>query len=325
MFLVISGARCGLVGACPPENCQFTLTFDPIGPRLKALQHGGFAWARLRRPKFRWKDRRMIDGPDRAIARLGGADSESSVESLASRALTVLASKRASTASMMSDHFIDNLLEAVRAIEPGRRRAVIADMLGARIRREDIVDFYIPAVARRLGAAWCDDGLSFAEVTIGSARLQGILRDLGREWFDDSVRDGASSGIAVIVDEAEFHTLGALVLASQFRRMGISVRAMIGQPREKIFETVENGQFDAILLSAAGGETLARLRHVVEKIRAVSDRPVPIVIGGSIVEDEAEVRTQTGADYVTSDPREVVRLCGLTASAPGASQRVRPD
>lgn len=263
----------------------------------------------------------MTDGQDRIARMRSGSEAESSVETLASRALKVLASKRVSAASLLSERFLDELEIAVRAIEPGRRKLVLKDMLEARIRREDIADFYIPEVARRMGVSWCEDDMGFAEVTIGVARLQGMLREIGPAWFDDSRLDPDAPGVMVAVIADEFHTLGAMVLACQLRRMGISVKMVMGQSEAEILRVVAAGQFDAILLSAAHGERLASLRKLVEKIRAAAARPTPIVIGGSVVTRETDVKTQTGADHATTDPREALRLCGLKISAPGARRR----
>jgi MerR family transcriptional regulator, light-induced transcriptional regulator len=87
-------------------------------------------------------------------------------------------------------------------------------MGAAGIRREDIADFYVPEVARRLGAAWCEDRTSFADVTVGTARLQGLLREIGPDWFSDArLGDRPPVCVLVVVSRDEFHTLGAMVLA----------------------------------------------------------------------------------------------------------------
>ncbi len=266
----------------------------------------------------------MTDGPDRAMRARSGADG-GTVETLASRALGVLASKRISAASLLSERFLDELEEAVRSVEGGRRKAIVRAMTDAGIRPEDIVDFYIPEVARRMGERWCSDGLSFADVTIGSARLQGLLREIAGNWFEHRDTDADAPCVMIVVLTDEYHTLGSMVLASQLQRVGVSVKLMVGQSESQVLRSVAEGHFDAILISAAVGERLATLRKLVEKIRTNSSRATPIVIGGSIVTREAELKTKTGADHATTDPREALRSCGLRISHPGARRRATSE
>ena len=267
----------------------------------------------------------MTDSIDRAARARPTGDSGSTVETLASRALGVLASKRISAASLLSERFLDDLSAAVRSPGSERRRAVVRDMLDARIRPEDIADFYIPEVARRLGAAWCEDGVSFADVTIGVARLQGLLKEIGAAWLDEARLDAEAPGLLVVVLADEFHTLGAMVLCGQLARMGVSVKLAMGHGESELLRIVAAGNFDAILISAAQGERLATLRKLVEKIRAASVRPTPVVVGGSVVTRVTDIKTQTGADHATTDPREALRACGLRISVPGARRRATSE
>jgi MerR family transcriptional regulator, light-induced transcriptional regulator len=256
----------------------------------------------------------MTDSTDRVTRGRNGGDVGASVETLASRALGVLASKRTSAASLLSERFLDALARAVLGPDDQDYRAVVRDMIAARIRPEDITDFYIPEVARRLGAAWCEDGVSFADVTIGTARLQGLLKEVGGRWADHMRLEPDAPGLLVIVMADEYHTLGAMVLCGQLARMGVSVKLAMGQAESDLLAVVAGGQFDAILISAAQGERLAPLRKLVEKIRAAAVRPVPVVIGGSVVTRVTDIKTQTGADHATTDPREALRACGLKSS-----------
>jgi MerR family transcriptional regulator, light-induced transcriptional regulator len=263
----------------------------------------------------------MTDSTDSAIRARNGAE----VETLASRALGFLASKRISAVSLLSEDFLDELSRAVRSEDPGRRLAVVRDMLGARIRPEDITDFYIPEVARRLGAAWCVDGVSFADVTIGSARLQSLLKEIGGPWADELLLDQDAPGVLVVVLADEFHTLGAMVVCGQLARLGVSVKLAMGQAESDLLGTVAAGHYDAILLSVAQGERLATLKKLIVRIRAACIRPTPVVVGGSVVTRIADIKAKTGADHATTDAREALRACGLRISVPGARRRATSE
>lgn len=179
----------------------------------------------------------MTDSTDRSTRARFAPDSGSTVETLASRALGVLASKRLSAASLLSERFLEELSVAVRSGDGTHHRAIVRDMVEARIRPEDIADFYIPEVARRLGAAWCEDGLSFADVTIGTARLQGLLKEIGSHWTDDRRLDPDAPVVLVVVLADEFHTLGAMVLCGQLSRIGVSVKLAMGHAESDLLDS----------------------------------------------------------------------------------------
>lgn len=267
----------------------------------------------------------MTDGSDRVARTRTGANPEATVESLASRALSMLASKRGAPVSLLSERFLERLSEAALSVDDDRRMAVLHEMLEARIRREDIADFYIPEVARRLGDSWSADGMSFADVTIGVARLQGMLRDIASTWFDDANVDADAPALMIVVLDSEYHTLGPMVLCTQLRRMGMSVKLVVGRSESELLRFVASGHFDAILISASAGEKLASLGKLIEKIRSTAVRPTPVVVGGSVVSRVADVRAKTGADHVTTDPREALRQCGLKISVPGARRRATSE
>jgi MerR family transcriptional regulator, light-induced transcriptional regulator len=267
----------------------------------------------------------MTDFAVRTARPVAGQPAGDPVETLASRALGVLASKRTSSASLLSERLLADLAAAVCSADAGRRAAVVHDMLASGIRREDIADFYIPEVARRLGTDWCEDRTSFADVTVGTARLQGLLREIGPDWFSD-VRLGADAPcLLVVVLADEFHTLGAMVLGSQLGRLGVSMKLAMGRNEAEVRDVVASGQFDAIFLSVSQSAQLETLRGLVDKLRAASQRATPIVLGGSAVTRVTDVRAQTGADHATTDAREALRACGLTLTASGARRRATSE
>ena len=100
-------------------------------------------------------------------------------------------------------------------------------------RPEDIADFYVPALAREMGDQWCKDQLSFAGVTIGTSRLQAVLRALGPNWSGDNVSGPNGPSILLIVGQEVYHTLGAIVLSGQLRRKGFSVKLILGGKTRK--------------------------------------------------------------------------------------------
>ena len=254
----------------------------------------------------------MSDGPERSVISRRRNET-GAVTSLASEALSVLATRRQSNNDRVTAPLIDKLERAVVDRDPTRRTAVIEEMRALRISPARITEEFIPEVARRLGARWCDDNMSFADVTIGSARLQAMVRDLSpREDEEDGPRQTAL--LAVIVPGGEYHTLGAMVMASQIRRLGFAVRLFLGKDDAEVIDALALDRFDAVLLTAARGEKLVNLAGFVKKIRQAVTRATPIVVGGPVVTRGLANERRIGADYITSDIHEALSACGLKTS-----------
>lgn len=236
-----------------------------------------------------------------------------SVKALASQAVTVLAARRAERQSDMSRKLLQDLVDAVLEPDGAAVERAVEHMQRLGIRNDQILGTFIPEAARQLGEAWCSDGLGFAEVTIGTARLQRALHGLTSKPAAGENQTLAS--ILVIVPADEHHTLGALVMTEQLRCAGVSVRLCMGEPTTVAAERVATGQYQAIFVSIAAEEKLAGLRSMVNTLRRASPSHIPIVVGGAIGLTGAKVTGTTGADYSENDPFEALRLCGLTISA----------
>lgn len=214
-------------------------------------------------------------------------------------------------------HLDPKVMNELRAAALSAERAecttVIKQAVASGTRREDLADFYIPELARQMGDEWCADELGFAGVTIGVSRLQSMLRDLGPDWSGDKGADPDAPSIMLIVLQDVYHTLGAMVLAGQLRRKGLSVRMMLGARAEEVVERLQQTRYDAVFISSSRGETLESLRRMVDVVKTAIDLPPPVVIGGTVLEVEAKenVTALTGADYATKFSDEALKLCGL--------------
>lgn len=261
----------------------------------------------------------MTDGPD---SRTDAARSDRSVESLASQALDFLVKRRTIKTVALSETHLGSLSESVLGRASEVRSHVVAEMRAAGIPLEDIVDLYIPEVARRLGRRWCEDNLGFADVTIGTARLQGLLRELAAQLSYPQDRKN-EAGVAVVVLADEYHTLGAMVMMTQLRRLGISVRLMLGVSENLVLGELRQDRYDAVFISASHTESLEKLSKFVDKIRKQTKRNTPIVIGGPVIGQSVDVKAATGADAATSDVYEAVRTCRLRTFHGNGSAKLR--
>lgn len=253
----------------------------------------------------------MSDAPANRQFSFGGG-AERTADSLASQALSVLASRRIGRPAGMSERFLSALQCAACNADATVRDRVVRDMIAARINRYEIADQYIPEIARRLGVAWCEDGMSFAEVTIGVARLQGLLRDLTDNWSVESrmYENGLNSVVLMLADE--YHTLGPMLVTSQLRRMGASVRLMLGRPSGEIRALLGEQRFDLVLVSVAHVEKLEAAARLVRLVRVSMISPAPVIVGGPAIDVDSNAKEITGADHASSNIREALALCGLT-------------
>lgn len=217
------------------------------------------------------------------------------------------------------------LREAVLASDRTACIGIMHQALANGLRREDMADFYIPAVAQQLGTDWECDALGFVSVTIGVSRLQAMLRELGPEWSGDYSANSDAPSIMVILPQNAYHSLGSMVLAGQLRRKGYSVRIMLGQSPEEIADMLQHTHFQSVFISASQSETLETLRRIVDVIKNATNQPPPVVIGGSIleVENAKNITARTGADYATKRPDEALRFCRLATKSRGSVTLMR--
>jgi methanogenic corrinoid protein MtbC1 len=196
------------------------------------------------------------------------------------------------------------------------RHAVLSRMRENGARVEDIIDRIIPQVARFMGRRWARDEISFAEVTIGGARLQETVRALSRSANrkpGTAQKRVQKPRILLVIPRSEHHTLGMFVAADQFRRFGLDVDTAIDLHPREVGEMVRKSRYAMVGITAAGRRTLASTRELVDIIRASITRVTPIVLGGSVVTGELDLKHLTGVDHIARDVPSALRLCGLRA------------
>ncbi len=255
----------------------------------------------------------MIKPNDNRKAKPSPRPDNQSVDALATKALSLVAERTCKPAFQIDDAATTQLYNAAASVGDETVEDIIGKMLRAGIAAEDIADVYIPLVACRMGEEWVSDDMNFASVTIGTARLQASLRSLATHWEMPEEDDiGASaSAVIVIVAHNSFHTLGAVVLSGQLRRLGLNVRLLIGATGDEMRRIFANGHYDAVLISASASERLETLAEIVNTVRQSASVVSPIVIGGNILDQGTDVRALIGADYATKDPFKALEHCGL--------------
>lgn len=253
------------------------------------------------------------------VSRTGGTDG---VAHFAAEVLARLVRSEASAAAVLNEGFVSGLMRAVLSGDPDGFGNLRAEFKRARVPSAILADHYIPEVARRLGKGWAEDCTSFADVTMGTARLQAILREIGQEWYADAAGAAAEGPtLLVILPEGEHHTLGAMVLAARLRRSGVSVSLRIGEPAPVLATFVRDRSFDAALISVACHEKLETSARLVKTLKDATRGKLKIAVGGAVLASGEYAASDTGADVVTNDIEVALKGLGLLGQ-PADEERV---
>ncbi len=208
---------------------------------------------------------------------------------------------------------IEMLFDAAVGDDPLACSALAKRLVANGTPAEYICDVYIPAVARRMGDDWCEDEASFTSVTIGTSRLQFLLREIGPGKSDDRRwnSNGQETSVLLLLSRDADHTLGIMVLAGQLRRLGYSVKLSIGEEAVDLVNTIKDAQFDAVFVSASMEDDLADLTEVVKMIKSACAPPPPVILGGYIVEGTQKALKVSGVDKITNKLEEALSFCKL--------------
>lgn len=188
---------------------------------------------------------------------------------------------------------------------------VIKDMRKACIPSLQIAESYVPTVARRLGDDWLADRVDFAGVSIGSARLQAVLRRLEMDWgLPRDAKFDSPPAFVVGVPDGFQHTLGASVLAGQLRHRGLSVHLDLEMTPQSLAQQVRHEYYNGVMISAASLDHLESCRVLVDTSKNES-RNTPVILGGSILQQIDDIGSEVRADLLTSDVHDALRHCDV--------------
>ena len=262
---------------------------------------------------------RMTQDGD-ATSRKGTEKRTAEITSLAKAAISVLARQSAPTPEGLARR-LETLSEAFISPEEAHRHDALTKLAQEGVSIEDTIDYVIPATARLMGFRWANDSLSFAEVSIGSARLQETVRGLTTQQRREIVKNRGT--ILLVVPYPEHHTLGVFVVADQLRRRGYDVHISVSQHARQVAERVKRFKYDMIGVTAAGRRTLASVRDLVEIIKQSVPRITPVIVGGSIIDSGLDTVGITGADFATADIEAALEFCGLTKTDVGPAEALQ--
>lgn len=236
---------------------------------------------------------------------------ETALGTLARHALAIVASRSARSRQSVEVHRIDELSDALCHADDQQVTEVLAGLVANGVTSRDLCEVYAPAIARQLGEGWVDDRLSFAEVTVGAARLQRILRSYGNQIGAKGAAIPLGHSALIVIPEGENHSIGAFVAAHELRRLGVWVHMSIGPSETELVSVIQSGGFDFVGFTAGSRRSIAPLAALVAALRNEVRQLPPLVVGGHAMVLEPQLAEQTGCDVATTEVREALRFCGI--------------
>lgn len=243
------------------------------------------------------------------------------VSHFASQVVSILADRTLRDTPTPRSSVIESLVRASRLGAPDAFADLLVEVRKARITLAALADVYIPLAARQMGEDWHEDRMSWMDVSIGVGRLQALLREIGHAWMADQAQDAGHGTVLLLVPEKEQHTLGPMVAMGQIRRYGISVCLRIAPPLDELRSLIVARNFDGVMISVGTEEKLNAVTRLIKFIRSVAPKPLPVVLGGAIMQHAAEAASCTGADLFTPDIGSALEVMGLKLEAQGVLKR----
>lgn len=234
-------------------------------------------------------------------------DSPDGYRNLAAEVLESLAARRTRGTAQVRQALLNRMLASVMAPVGQSTEQLCLEFRRARVPMTDLVDLYIPEVARHLGRAWNADRVSFAEVTVGLSRLHTLLHEVQADWVADKADSARMSATLLIVPPQEHHTLGAMILASQLRRKGVSVCIRIAPGMDDLTSLLSHGRFDAAMVTVGSKDRLETCAKLVKTLKTMTKGLLSVAVGGAVVDENRDVLLDAGVDVVTNDVATVVQ------------------
>lgn len=238
-----------------------------------------------------------------------GAEARPDISALASSVLSSLSDKSDEAARTIRASVVRKMVKATLRDGTFDADVLLNDLNDNRLGPDQIVDVYIPEAARLVGEMWQEDTIGFAQVTIASARLQGLLTALAPPWAEAASDHLDTISTLLILDAHDTHTLGPHVATAQLRRMGATVRILFGPDHQTVSRVLAEDSFDMVMFSCSRPAALIGIARMVKRIRALSDDAPPIALGGLVLNLADKVKERTGVDLVTSDVQVAYKLC----------------
>lgn len=251
-------------------------------------------------------DRNGFERMSRGFAELGGRLPDNALQVLAREVIARLAQRRKllrDSLQPLDDAVIERLCVALTG---PNATAGVSEIMKLRATGTGIEQIYLGALApaaRRLGVWWDEDRASFADVTIGIARVYGIMYGLRAEFPITLEQTRRHAMFAPV--PGEDHTLGISMAADLFRSHGWDIDLKVGLGHNALIAAMAEGDAPIIGLSLGQEEQLPEIIRLIVALRVTNPRAY-ILVAGQFVARHADTLTLTGADAAAAEIPEAL-------------------
>jgi methanogenic corrinoid protein MtbC1 len=169
------------------------------------------------------------------------------------------------------------------------------------------LDLLAPA-ARRLGAMWEADEVSFVDVTLGLCRMHEVLLEFSRCFDARGHRDGPGRNALIVPAPGEQHTFGLFMVMEFFRRDGWNCFTGTPHTAQEFKRLVRIQEYDAIGISVSATRHLDAAADQISEIRRLPrGKQIVVLAGGRAFLDDPDLATRIGADAMAIDARDGVQ------------------
>lgn len=209
---------------------------------------------------------------------------------------------------VLADEEIDRITQLLLSTEDGAFELAITVLKTHGVSINYIVLDLIPTIARRLGKQWEDDTLSFAEVSIGTNKLERVIHKLDYLFQVTQLEKRGNHSILITNFPESQHSLGTLILSNYFIHSGWRVYRPENNSLKSISKELETNSRDAIAISISCDEQLQQLPNIISTLREKSQNPkIMVLIGGPLYNMAPAKFSHIQADITAFTPEESVQ------------------
>jgi methanogenic corrinoid protein MtbC1 len=203
-------------------------------------------------------------------------------------------------------------LFCAQVVRPGVRVSALLDILRNEVpadQPEIVKVLFIEAVARQLGRQWVDGDCGFVDVTIGSARLQEIIRLLSFEFRSRQPRAWIPF-VVLLTPFGEQHTLAQHILGLLFDAMGWANQILEGDALKGGTLRSAIKRADIICIGWSNQRLKTQFQEIITTIRSLENGSrTPIVAGGAAALDSVDFLVGLGIDCICDSVYAASRIC----------------
>jgi methanogenic corrinoid protein MtbC1 len=209
---------------------------------------------------------------------------------------------------VLADEEIDRITQLLLSTEDGAFELAITVLKTHGVSINYIVLDLIPTIAGRLGKQWEDDTLSFAEVSIGTNKLERVIHKLDYLFQVTQLEKRGNHSILITTFPESQHSLGTLILSNYFIHSGWRVYRPENNSLKSISKELETNSRDAIAISISCDEQLQQLPNIISTLREKSQNPkIMVLIGGPLYNKAPAKFSHIQADITAFTPEESVQ------------------